>query len=221
MLPVLGELLGPIRTTASRARAHPCASRRPRGSRPGSRGDEDPSRGVSRWPDPRLVEEHLGAPGTVGPVVQRPPGRCRTIREPEHGHELVVVLLGRREIRNPDADVVDEAGPGQASSARGSPRCPRAWRTGRPGSHVATADRPGPERRQACASHTVQVKSVGVTPRLRPSGRPRLLAPIAPPPSAPADKSHLERVRRPGSRQGRRYWHAAAMMFGGRSGLSR
>ena len=39
----------------------------------------------------------------------------RRLSEPEDGHEAVVVLLGRGEIRNADADVVDESGPGQRS----------------------------------------------------------------------------------------------------------
>ena len=33
--------------------------------------------------------------------------------EPEHGHQIVVVLLGLDEIRNADADVVDKSGPGK------------------------------------------------------------------------------------------------------------
>jgi hypothetical protein len=49
---------------------------------------------------------------TVGPVVQWSFGAClEPLPEPKDGHEVVVVLLGRGEIRNADADVVDKSGP--------------------------------------------------------------------------------------------------------------
>ena len=60
-----------------------------------------------------LVEEELCAPSAVRPVVERSSGAGREpLSEPEDGHELVVVLPGRDEIRNADPDVVDESGSG-------------------------------------------------------------------------------------------------------------
>ncbi len=67
----------------------------------------------------RLVEEQLRAQGTVGPVVERPFGAClEPLAEPEDRHELVVVLLGRGEIRDADPDVVDESGLGHGHPRR-------------------------------------------------------------------------------------------------------
>ena len=61
-----------------------------------------------------LVEEQLCALITVRPVVERSSGtRVEPFAEAEDGHELVVVLLRRGEIRNANADVVDEAGSSQ------------------------------------------------------------------------------------------------------------
>jgi hypothetical protein len=65
-----------------------------------------------------FVEEELRAELAVRPVVE---GALRAGREPlskpEDGHELVVVLLGRGEIRNADPDVVDEAGSRQRATS--------------------------------------------------------------------------------------------------------
>jgi hypothetical protein len=58
-----------------------------------------------------LVEEQLRASSAVGPVVEwSSRARVEPLSEPEDGHEVVVVLLGGDEIRNTDADVVDETG---------------------------------------------------------------------------------------------------------------
>jgi hypothetical protein len=63
-----------------------------------------------------LVEEELRAERTVRPVVEGALGAGREpLAKAEDGHEFVVVLLGRGEIRNADPDVVDEAGSGQHS----------------------------------------------------------------------------------------------------------
>ena len=64
----------------------------------------------------RLVEEQLRPQRSIRPVVERSTGRGRKpLAKPEDGHELVVVLLGRSEIRNADPDVVDEAGSGHVA----------------------------------------------------------------------------------------------------------
>src|SRR5262249_56933514 len=61
-----------------------------------------------------LVEEQLRAESAVGSVVERASGDGREpLSQPEYGHQLVVVLLGRGEIRHADSDVVDESGSGQ------------------------------------------------------------------------------------------------------------
>src|SRR5262245_29645792 len=63
-----------------------------------------------------LVEEHLRASGAVGSVVERAFGaRLEPLAKAENGHELIVVALGGSELRNADANVVDEAGQGQRS----------------------------------------------------------------------------------------------------------
>src|ERR1700689_3031685 len=60
-----------------------------------------------------LVEEALGTAGAIGAVVELAGWRRR---EPgpkaQDRHELVVVPLGRREVGDADADVIDESGPG-------------------------------------------------------------------------------------------------------------
>ena len=66
-----------------------------------------------------LVEEQLCASITVGPVVERSSrARLEPLAEPEDRHEVVVVLLGRGEIRNADPDVVDKSGSRQHGTSR-------------------------------------------------------------------------------------------------------
>jgi hypothetical protein len=60
------------------------------------------------------VEEDLRAAGAIGAVVELSGFRCREPGpQPQDRHELVVIPLGSREVRNTYADVVDESGSGR------------------------------------------------------------------------------------------------------------
>src|SRR5262245_55370842 len=72
----------------------------------------------------RLIEEQLRAASAVGSVVEWISGLpLEPLPKPEDGHELVVVLLGRFEIRHSEADVIDESG----SRQRLLPVVAQAW----------------------------------------------------------------------------------------------
>jgi len=63
-----------------------------------------------------LVEEELCAFITVRAVVEWSAGAClEPFSEPKDGHEVVVIRLGRDEVRNANADVVDKSGLRQVS----------------------------------------------------------------------------------------------------------
>ena len=58
-----------------------------------------------------MVEEDLRAASAVRAIVELSGcGRREACAKPEDRHEFVVVPVGGREIRNADADVVDESG---------------------------------------------------------------------------------------------------------------
>jgi hypothetical protein len=65
-----------------------------------------------------LVEEQLRASVAVWSIVEWSSGASREpFSKPEDGHEVVVVLLGRDEVRNADSDVVDESGSGNGGTS--------------------------------------------------------------------------------------------------------
>ena len=65
-----------------------------------------------------LVEEQLRASRAIRPIVEWVTRRpLEPLTESKDGHELVVVLLGRLQIRNADPDVVDERRFGQSGTS--------------------------------------------------------------------------------------------------------